>query len=260
MTSCRRSLRRGRGWKRRRARARRRDASGWEGVEGESRGSSLRVPQEPVEDARAAGSRLRRALFVISGRDALGRELVLNILPQLGQKRYYVEDVGGREHIPRASRCRKRDTSSRRSGPRPQRAHARRRCRGRGRLPRGARDEDTQRRAPRRVRGVCRSGLQRTSRDARCRRARVPSPSANARSDAGKYVKSLVFGGLDGIITTFVVAALGRRVPEHRRDPSHGIRQPDRGRALDGLRRLPQQPGGVRVHARGAQARDVGAG
>ena len=48
--------------------------------------------------------------------------------------------------------CRKRDTSSRRSGPRHRRGTRGVRCRGRGRLPRGARDEDTQRRAPRRVR------------------------------------------------------------------------------------------------------------
>ena len=34
----------------------------------------------------------------------------------------------------------------------------------------------------------------------------VPPPSS-LRSDSGKYVKSLVFGGLDGIITTFAVVA-----------------------------------------------------
>ena len=56
----------------------------------------------------------------------------------------------------------------------------------------------------------------------------------------------------------------GRRVrggqPEHGRDPAHGLRQPHRGRPVHGLRRLPVEPGGVRVHARGAQAREVGAG
>ena len=36
--------------------------------------------------------------------------------------------------------------------------------------------------------------------------ANPPLPP-NSRRDAGKYVKSLVFGGLDGIITTFAVVA-----------------------------------------------------
>jgi VIT1/CCC1 family predicted Fe2+/Mn2+ transporter len=35
----------------------------------------------------------------------------------------------------------------------------------------------------------------------------VPFPATSTNSESGKYVKSLVFGGLDGIITTFAVVA-----------------------------------------------------
>ena len=54
--------------------------------------------------------------------------------------------------------------------------------------------------------------------------------------DSGKYIKSIVYGGLDGIITTFAVVAgvAGAALPVGRR-PDFGVCQPDRRRTCNGV-------------------------
>ena len=62
---------------------------------------------------------------------------------------------------------------------------------------------------------------------------------AEEKHAGGAYIKSLVYGGLDGIITTFAIvcAAVGAGIS---RKAGHGLREPRGGRDEHGIGRQPK--------------------